>query len=101
MFFNKNGTKNGLGDGGLFATIRGIDSDYRIGLSSIGGKTERRRAAKKDVSFIYDEKNGGLYFNENGEAKGFGGGGIIAILKGKPDLETEHFEFDLNESDFY
>ena len=34
----------------------------------------------------------GLYFNENGK-KGFGDGGIIAILKGAPDLTGSNLEF--------
>ncbi len=31
--------------------------------------------------------------NENGSGKGFGDGGIIAILKGAPTLTMEHIEF--------
>jgi len=38
-------------------------------------------------------KKGGLYFNENGSDKGFGNGGIIAILKGAPDLTSSNLEF--------
>jgi len=34
-------------------------------------------------------KQEGLYFNENCSDKGFGDGGIIAILKGGPDLKTK------------
>ena len=36
---------------------------------------------------------GFLYFNENGAGKGFGEGGIIAILKGAPDLASGNLEF--------
>ena len=43
--------------------------------------------------FLYDQKKGGLYFNENGAGKGFGDGGIIAILKGAPDLNSDNLEF--------
>ena len=35
----------------------------------------------------------GLYFNENGSDKGFGDGGIIAILKGAPELTSDNLEF--------
>ena len=41
----------------------------------------------------YDDKKGRLYFNENGADKGFGDGGIIAILKGAPDLTAGNLEF--------
>ena len=34
-----------------------------------------------------------LYFNENGSDKGFGDGGIIAILKGAPELTSDNLEF--------
>jgi hypothetical protein len=60
------------------------------------GKNKRsvkKRLAKKDFDFLYDQKEGGLYFNENGADKGFGDGGIIAILKGAPDLTSENIEF--------
>jgi hypothetical protein len=48
---------------------------------------------KQDFDFLYDQKKGGLYFNENGSDKGFGEGGIIAILKGAPVLTSNRFEF--------
>ena len=52
-----------------------------------------KKLAKKDFDFIYDQKKGGLFFNENGPAKGFGDGGIIAILKGAPDLTKINIDF--------
>ena len=60
------------------------------------GKNKRfvkKKLAKQDFEFLYDEKKGGLYFNENGSDKGFGDGGIIAILKGAPDLTSDNLEF--------
>ena len=51
------------------------------------------KIAKQDIDFLYDQKKGGLYFNENGLEKGFGDGGIVAILKGAPDLTESNFEF--------
>ena len=53
----------------------------------------KKNATKKDIDFLYDEKKGGLYFNENGADKGFGDGGIFAILKGAPDLTASNLEF--------
>ena len=52
-----------------------------------------KRLSRQDLEFLYDEKKGGLYFNENGAGKSFGEGGIIAILKGAPDLTTGNLEF--------
>ena len=59
------------------------------------GKNKKgvKKLAKQDFDFLYDEKKGGLYFNENGADKGFGDGGIIAILKGAPDLTSDNLEF--------
>ena len=64
--------------------------------SFAAGKNKRvvkKQLAKKDVDFLYDQKKGGLYFNENGAVKGFGEGGIFAILKGSPDLTTSNVDF--------
>ena len=70
----------------------GIDSSATFA----AGKNKRvvkQKLAKQDFHFLYDEKKGGLYFNENGADKGFGDGGIIAILKGAPDLSGDNLEF--------
>ena len=70
----------------------GIDSaaTFAVGKNK---KTVKKKLAKQDFDFLYDEKKGGLYFNENGSDKGFGDGGIIAILKGAPDLTSGNLEF--------
>ena len=52
-----------------------------------------KKLANKDFDFLYDQKNGSLYFNENGADKGFGDGGIIAILKGAPELTASNLDF--------
>ena len=75
-----------------------IDSDsLRIDKSATfaAGKNKRKiwKLAKKDFDFLFDQKKGGLYFNKNGADKGFGEGGIIAILKGAPDLTAGNLEF--------
>jgi hypothetical protein len=56
-------------------------------------KVVKKKLAKQDFEFLYDEKKGGLYFNENGSDKGFGDGGLIAILKDAPDLSNNNLEF--------
>jgi polyhydroxybutyrate depolymerase len=55
-------------------------------------KSVKKKLAKHDFDFLYDEKKGGLYFNENGADNGFGDGGIIAILKGAPELTAENID---------
>ena len=56
-------------------------------------KVVKKKLSKQDFDFLYDQKKGGLYFNKNGSDKGFGDGGIIAILKGAPDLNYDNLEF--------
>lgn len=56
-------------------------------------KIVKKKLASQDFDFIYDQNKGGLYFNENESDKGFGDGGIIAILRGGPDLSAENVVF--------
>lgn len=70
----------------------GIDSSATFAAGA-NKKEVKKVLAKQDVDFLYDERKGGLYFNENGSDKGFGDGGIIAILKGAPDLTASNLEF--------
>ena len=70
----------------------GIDSSATFAAGK-NMKEVKKKLAKQDFDFLYDEKKGGLYFNENGSDKGFGDGGIIAILKGAPDLTSGNLEF--------
>ena len=69
----------------------GIDSSATFATAK--NKRKLKKLAKKDLDFLYDQKKGGLYFNENGADKGFGDGGITAILKGAPDLTAGNLEF--------
>ena len=39
--------------------------------------------------FLYFEPKGGLYYNENGDDRGFGEGGLLATLKGSPELSAD------------
>jgi len=70
----------------------GIDSSATF-VAGKNKKAVKKKLAKQDFDFLYDQKKGGLYFNENGSDKGFGDGGIIAVLKGAPDLTTDNLEF--------
>ena len=70
----------------------GIDSSATFA-SGKNKKVVKKKLAKLDNDFLYDQKKGGLYFNENGADKGFGEGGIIAILKDAPELTASNLEF--------
>ena len=70
----------------------GIDSSATFAAGK-NKKAVKKKLAKQDFDFLYDEKKGDLYFNENGAEKGFGDGGIIAILKGAPELTSGNLEF--------
>jgi len=70
----------------------GIDSSATFAAGK-NKKEVKKKLAKQDFDFLYDQKKGGLYFNENGADKGFGDGGIIAILKGAPELTSGNLEF--------
>ena len=56
-------------------------------------KKDVKKLARKSHEFIYDKKKGMLYFNENSSGINFGNGGLIAILKGAPELTTSNVEF--------
>ena len=53
-------------------------------------KKQAKKFAKQDVDFIYEKKSGKLYFNSNGDKKGFGDkGGFFGILEGSPELSAD------------
>ena len=74
-----------------------VDSfDIESTATFTAGKNKRvlkRTLARQEFDFLYDQKKGGLYFNENGADKGFGDGGIFAIIKGAPDISENNLVF--------
>ena len=62
-----------------------------IKLKSYAGKNKVKKATKSKNDFIYDNKKGFLYFNENGKKKGWGDGGLFAKLQGAPELGASDF----------
>ena len=50
-----------------------------------------KKAFASNKEFVYDEKKGFLYCNENGKEKGWGDGGLFVKLKGAPELGTMDF----------
>ena len=57
-------------------------------------KKEFKKAKKTDFEFIYYNKKGLLYYNENGGSKKFGKGGIIAIFSKRQNLDSNFFKFN-------
>ena len=63
----------------------------KIKLKSVTGKKALKRASRSKKNFVYNEKKGFLYFNENGKESGWGDGGLLAVLEGKPELGESDF----------
>ena len=72
----------------------GIDDIINPATAAQGkGRKEINKLAKTTHDFLYDQKKGGIYFNENGSYNGFGDGGMIAIIKEAPNLTAKNVEF--------
>ena len=74
---------------------RFFDVEGRLTLASVSTRRGRKRAAKTSTDFIYQQTNGQLYFNGNGETKGFGrNGGLFAIFESTPILGLDQFQLN-------
>ena len=62
-----------------------------VELKVVTGKKASKKASKSNNNFIYDNKKGLLFFNENGQGKGWGNGGLFAKLQGAPELDASDF----------
>ena len=72
-----------------FPGLKGVSA---IRFASTKSKKELKQLSKDDYDFVYFEKKGRLYFDGNGAEKNWGNsseGGLVAILKGKPELTAE------------
>ena len=63
----------------------------KIKLKVVTGKKETKKALGTNNNFIYDNKKGFLYFNENSKDKGWGDGGLFVKLQGAPELGVTDF----------
>jgi hypothetical protein len=45
------------------------------------------------TQFVYDHSTGNLFYNQNGCASGFGGGGVFAVLQNQSSLTATNFQF--------
>ena len=63
----------------------------KVKLDVASGKKDAKISASSNKTFIYDEKSGVLYFNENGKKDGFGDGGEFVKLLGATELSKSDF----------
>ncbi len=63
----------------------------KVKFRAVNRKSQLKKASRTKVDFVYENKTGLLYFNENGKKSGFGGGGLFAQLQGKPELFADDF----------
>ena len=84
LIHDMNAASPGLGDGGRFATLQDIQ------LKTIDSKQQLRELSQTDANMIYIQTKGQLFYDANGSEAGLGDGGLVAKLKGQPDLETSH-----------
>ena len=68
-----------------------FDLGKKIKLKTATGKKAAKTATDSNEDFIYDNKKGLLYYNENGKEEGWGDGGLFVKLKGAPELGVEDF----------
>ena len=48
-----------------------------------------KKASRWAADFVYHQRSGRLFFNENGGKKGWGSGGLFAVLQGKPAVTSD------------
>ena len=71
-----------------------LQSSSVINFASTNKKKKLKLLSKQDYDFVYFEKKGRLYFDGNGSNKNWGNkdeGGLVAVLKGKPELTVDDF----------
>lgn len=74
-------------DGDLIAISQESMSGLsRIKFISVTGKQQAKQAGLSNKNFVYDEKNGMLYYDGNGKNNGWGEGGEFARLLGAPEI---------------
>lgn len=59
-------------------------------LQSVTSKKALKAAQKSEADLIYYQPLGQLFYDQNGSAKGFGSGGLFAVLSGAPVLTAEN-----------
>jgi hypothetical protein len=59
-------------------------------LQSVTSKKALKAAQKSEAALIYYQPLGQLFYDQNGSGKGFGSGGLFAVLSGAPVLTAEN-----------
>ena len=76
-----------------FPALQGVSD---ISFASAKSKKKLKQLSSDDYDFIYFEIKGRLYFDGNDSDKKWGNsgeGGLVAILKGKPELTIDDITF--------
>ncbi len=60
-------------------------------IAEFGVVDSNAAAATSSAEIVYNSANGQLFYNPNGNADGFGSGGMFATLDGAPQLEANDF----------
>ena len=84
LVHDMNAASPGLGDGGRFA------ARHDIQLKTINSKQQLKQLSQTEANMIYVQTKGQLFYDANGSEAGLGDGGLVAKLKGQPDLEASH-----------
>ena len=64
-----------------------------VSFKSAKNKSKSIELSAQKYDFIYDRSGGMFYFNENSSGDGFGDGGVIAIFKGAPNINSGMVHF--------
>ena len=62
-----------------------------LGLVTVNTRKQLKRASQSNFDFVYHQSQGYLYHNHNLEEKGFGKGGLMAVLLESPTLDESSF----------
>ena len=60
-----------------------------------------KRPFRAGADLIYFEAKGYLFFDQNEKGKGFGDGGLFAIIINKPELEAANIGFTALSADMF
>ena len=77
----------------VFRSSFGLSIDDDPVIKFVKSKRQALALSDTDADFVYAEKKGLLYFNENESLQGWGAGGEIIELTEKPKLTSENFQF--------
>ena len=76
----------------IFFDKASFDLGKKIKLKIVASKKALRKASRTNKDFVYHERKGFLYYNEDGKNIGWGeDGGLFVILQGAPELTKSDF----------